>query len=127
MTQQITVREALEQGYKFYGEEDQEGLDRLDDIDSEEKFKEIKDSHSTLYLASRIASPANIHDGSDLCEIIGEHAIEEIHECGVEEVIDIIQKYAPEFDVILKKIEEEIGEKQATCTYEQTEIELTGF
>jgi predicted GTPase len=118
----ITLKEAIAQGYKFCGDNGQEDLDFIKDISEEDLIERIN-SGEEIFVSEKECI-INMPDADDVMEHISESICEEVCECGVEEVYNIVNKHKDKIQKLLNEIFDELYKEQATATYEATNIKL---
>ena len=123
----ITVRQALKEGYKFYGEKGVEEYRFLQDIKDEFDLEAEIKRHGELYLANKECKIYSFPDKDSVVELITDHISDECYEGAYDSIYDIVSDYGLDFQDILDKIKDEIKEKNATHTYESTDIKITKY
>ena len=115
----LTIKQALKEGYIFYDQHDDEyGI--IKEL-KEDELNELIKSQGKVLLVSKVCTIGEWYpDGSDLIEYIFENM--EICDFGLDETEDIMRKYESRFDKLLDKMKNEIIKKNATKTYELTDI-----
>lgn len=118
---ELTIKEALEQGYKYCGHDGQERLDTIDtDQESLKFWLEVED----VFLSSKEATSLILPSAEQLIEGLVEQNYDILAEDKDGDVRDFMLGYKDEFKAILDKMQEEGDMKNITASYEQTDIKL---
>ena len=120
---EMTIKEALSEGYELYGEKDWETYGLLKNL-NDEKLLELmgKDGDRVILLAEKECLVEGMVSADDIIGMIDENI--ERCEHGLESTGEVISSYHDEIQSLLDRIEKEIRDKKATKTYELTNIIL---
>lgn len=117
----LTIREALKEGYKYCGHSKVEILIPLESMD-EDSFLSLLKQYKKIYLAEKDREVNGFITAQDILAVIDESINRS--ERGLEPTSEIISSYKKELQDLLDRIKEEIIDKDATLTYNLTDISL---
>jgi hypothetical protein len=117
----LTIREALAEGYKYCGYSKVEILIPLESMD-EDSFLSLFKRYKKIYLAEKDCEVRGIMTAQDILGVIDESI--DRSERGLESTSEIISSYELELQDLLDRMKEEIIDKDATHTYALTDISL---
>ena len=121
MSKELTIKEALEQGYYMCGKDGDEIYEQLEGF-TEDDLKEMMENDEPVYLAEKKSVRLAVRNASDLWEIFMEDS--EICDASWSSCGDFLGQYTEEMQELLNKISKAAYTQNATATYMLTKIKL---